>query len=655
MGKKSRLTGTAKLIIVVGVITLVLGGIFSIPSLGASDQPDVSIIKDQFNIAENFVPFRTAGAQRTTTTSGGETVESTADFTNAIDSLTAQQVSEIIKELPQNCGVKLFTTIVTEDGSKLRFSSGVTSFAPVQTLNLITEQGQPINRFETIPLLTCDVILSKNDERLGYIHQWLQGVNVNWEFVKADGTKDSVNTASQGAGGTSTAPKCTPVLFDDVGDLASAGYTTSQINEYKNTFGFDQTSIFIGSERALCAKDANGVVAEPFVVTADEIESRLGSDADFDTTLNIRITSGTLILEVPFISEALGEPFISRQGIDQFLSRQVLSYTVDFEEEEDPTDVEPAPSGVTRTITLDSFDPVKIDVANLEDEERTVTMRIKLNSYDISEGTPKMVIKKDSIITGTAFAPVTATITMKDAGISGLTRIFEGKWVVPTGQSLGTYQMKVSMDSRTNDLAKLVEIVQKAEDAPSTSADNGCSSGQQQVSDENGNQICVAECADNLIWDVIQQACAQKASCAEGLEFEINDQGKKVCVDKSSTSTNGMCRDGLNFNSQTERCEQSTTTTIPKCKAGESLVNTGGTTQSCTKLPDFGKLLTPIACTDKIGFTEQGFCLPPFLVGLFQNPIQLLFIGVGAIIFIVIIKFLINSINRSRGGLVLNK
>lgn len=658
MVRKSRLTNTAKLIIVVGIIAVSLGAIFSIPLLGFNDQPDIGIFNDQYSIAQNFVPFRTVGEPRTTITSTGQTVEASTDFSNAIEIIQASEVLKIIKALPDNCGVKLFTTVVFEDDTTQTFSSGTSSFAPISTFALIGEQGQPIKRFETVPLLRCQEIITINDERIGYIHQWLSGVNMNWQFVKEDGTTDSVNTASQGAGGTSSAPRCTPVVFDDIGDLATTGlYTTAQIQKYKETHGNDQVSIFIGSERAICATDPNGVIADPFIVTAKEIESKLGDIAgkQFETTLTIVMTGGTIILEVPHISDLLGEPFIARTALDQFLSRQVLSFTVDNLVDTPPEDVTPPPTGIDRTIVTESFNPVKIDIADLSDADRTVTLRIKLNSYDSSEGVPQMIIKKTSIL-GTFGQPTTAQINMQDAGVSGVSRVFEGKWIVNTGQSLGTYEVKVSMATRDNDVVKSVEVVQKAEDAPKDTPTNGmCLSGQQLVEDKNGNDICVAECADSLEWDLVQQACAQTAFCRADLMLSTDEQGNPVCIKETTTPTSGECESGLTFNQNTQKCEAPTKTTTPKCDEGETLINTGGSTYSCTKLPDFAKFLTPIACANKIGFTDEGFCLPPTIVGFFQNPIQILYIGIGIIVVILVLKFLFRAVNRQRGGIVLNQ
>ena len=659
MVRKNRLTNTAKLIIVVGIIAVSLGAIFSIPSLGFNDQPDIGIFNDQYSIAQNFVPFRTVGEPRTTITSTGQTVEASTDFSNAIETIQASEALKIIKALPDNCGVKLFTTVVFEDDTTQTFSSGASSFPPISTFSLISVQGEPIKRFETVPLLTCPTILTVNDERIGYIHQWLQGVNMNWQFVKEDGSVDSVNTASQGAGGTSTAPRCTPVVYDDIGDLSSAGYTASQISKYSETFGDGQDSIFIASERAICAKDANGVVADPFIVTATEIESRLGdiSGKQFETTLTIVMTGGTIILEVPHLSDQLGQPFIARTALDQFLSRQVLSFTVDNLVDPEPEDVTPPPTGIDRTIVTESFNPVKIDIADLSDSDRTVTLRIKLNSYDTSEGTPQMIVRKSiqSLFGQTSLGqPITAQINMQDAGVSGVSRIFEGKWIVSTGQSLGTYQVKVSMDSRDNDVRKSVEVVQKAEDAPSDTPTNGmCLSGQQLVEDKDGNDICVTECADNLKYDIIQQACAQTAVCLGDLMLSTDEQGNPVCIKETTTPTSGVCEQGLTLNQNTMKCEAPTKTTTPTCDQNETLVNTGGSTYSCLPIPDFVSILTPIACSDKIGFTDEGFCLPPTIVGLFQNPIQLIYIGIALIVVIIILKVLINAVNRQRGGLVL--
>jgi len=656
----TRLTNTAKVMIVAGIITIVTAGLFSLPSTTGADPEDLGIFTDQYSIEESFVPFRTVGEPRTTITQTGDVVEVSADFTNAIESLTAQQVSDLILKLPDDCRVKLLTTIVFEDGTKRDLSSGATTFAPIQTLSLIDIQGSPIKEFQTVPLLTCDVIVLKDGvSRLGYVHQWLQGVNINWEFVKEDGTKDSVNTQSSA---TSTAPRCTPVLFDDTGDLATAGYTTSQIKQYSDTFGDNKDAIFIGSERALCAKDANGVIADPFIITADEVESRLGDIAgkEFETTLTIRMTAGTIILEVPELSFLLGEPFIARTALDQFLSRQILSFTVDNLADIPPEDVTPPPTGVTRTIVLDSFSPTKIDVAKLSASDRTVTMRIKLNSYDVSEGIPQIVVKKlfcinFAILDCTNFgSATTATISMGDAGVSGLSRIFEGKWVVSTGQSLGTYELKVSMQSRTNDLVKHVEIVQNAKDAPSDTPVNGqCTTDQQLVQDLSGMDICVAKCADNLIWDVAQNACAEEAFCTAGLNKVVDDSGKVTCVEDPIME--GICSQGLTFNQNTMKCEGETKTQIPVCKDDEQLNNIGGGNYECVPKLDVIKLLTPIACADKIGFTDEGLCLPPIIAGLFQEPIQLIYLGVAFIIFLVVVKILFNAVNRQRGGIVLQQ
>lgn len=660
-------------IVIVGIIVLISGVTLSFPqfsqSFGVSEQEDVGIFSDQFSIAESFVPFRTVGEPRTTLTSSGDVVEAGTDFTGAIDELTAKQATDLITKLPDECRVKLFTTVVFEDDTKQHFSSGFTSFQPVSTLSLISPEGQPIKRFETVPLMTCDVIIAKDGSRIGYINQWLFGVNINWEFIREDGSKGFFNTASQGiAGGTSTAPKCTPVLFEDVGDLATAGYSSSEIQNYKDTFGFGNTGIFIGSERALCAKDAHGVVPEPFIIQASEIENGKGNVAgikaegkEFETTLTIIMTGGTIILEVPFLSDELGKPFIAREALDQFLSREVLSFTVDNLVDIPPEDVTPPPTGVDRTIVTDSFSPTKIDVALLSDSDRTVTWRIKLNSYDNSEGVPKMEVRKVfcinfAILDCTAFgSSLTASIPFKDAGFSGTSKIFEVKWVVLKGQTLGTYELSVSMPSRDNSITKKVEIVQSAKDAPSRepNADGTCGRGEQIVQDKDDKNICVAECADNLLWDLVQQACAEKGFCPNtGKLPEIVDGGKPICVE--DTTAGGLCREGLTFNSQTEKCEGETKTQIPVCKDNEQLVNLGGGKTGCQPKTDFLKFFKIIACTDKIGFTDEGFCVPPTVAGILQNPLQIVYIGIGFIVFIVVLKFLINSVNRTRGGIVLS-
>ncbi len=647
-----------------------LGGIFSIPNIGINDRPDIGIFTDRLSVAENFVPFRIGFTERTST--------GAVDTTNTVDTITASQINQIIKELPNNCRLKLLTTVVFEDGTRQTTSSGATMFAPIQPLSLVTGQGQVIKQFETVPLLTCPVILASDalgGERLEYEHSWKEGVNINWDVYKEDGTLFSesgtfgtgINTASTLAGGSviQGSPFCSPVEFRDIGELSSTGlYTQAEIKRYSDTFGGGDDRIFIGSERALCARDVNGVVAEPFIVTAEEIESRIQSAGkEFETTLIIRPTAGTIILEIPFISEQLGQPFVSINGIDQTVTKQFVSFRVDnLSVQPDPEDVTPPPTGVTRTLRTISFDPTKIDIADLEEEQRTVTWRIALNSYDSSEGIPNIVVKVDqsssNLLTqvfGTA--GTSATFPMRDAGISGGDRLFEGKWIVPSGQSLGTYELTVSMGSRTNDIARVVEVVQKAEDAPRDEPDaNGnCERGQQRVQDLEGNDICVAECADNLLFDNVLSACAQEATCTGDLVIVTNEDGTKNCG--KPPITEGMCDAGLEFNQNTEMCVV-TTKTQPKntCNDNEVLVNTGGATQSCVpEIPDFIKALTPIACVDKIGFTEQGFCLPQVIVSLFQNPIQLIYVGIALIILIVVLKIILKTITRSRGGIILNQ
>jgi len=694
VGKKNfvnRLTITAKIVIVVGVITLIIGGIFSIPSLGVSDRPDIGIFTDQLALSEDFVPFRIAGGVRTSL--------GTIDTSNTIDVITGSQVSELLKELPSNCGLKLQTTIVFDDGTRRVFSSGATSFAPVQTLSLVTGQGQTIKQFETVPLLRCPEVFAKDGSRHGYEHEWLAGVAILWSAYKDDGTlfkegslqtkglttpsKESDIFASILAGTLGSArPVCDPVTFADIGDLASAGYSAFEIKRWQETFGkspqgVQATGIFIGNERAICAKDPNGVVADPFIITADELEQRIESAGKkFETTLIIVPQAGTSILEIPFLTQQLGEPFISVNGIDQFVTKQFLSFAVDnLSTQPDPVDITPPPTGITRTAPKTvSFNPVKIDIANLEDAKRTVTWRVSLNSYSVSEGLPNIVVSPfddgsgfcglcigelfDSVFGGTTDGK-TATIPMKDAGISGDNRIFQGKWIVQEGQSLGTYELKITMNRGS--VAKLVEVVQSAENAPSEMPVNGlCTEGKQLVEDTDGNSFCVAECAGDLKYDIIKKACAQEGVCTEGLEIITKDDGTKVCGETPSTpvtTDNGdnICKKGLKFNPDNNKCEQESTTPIQKCKEGETLVNTGSGTSCIPAIPDFVKLLTPIACSDKIGFTDEGFCLPPSLVGLFQNPVQILYIGIAVIVTLLVLKFLFNQLTRQRGGLVLQQ
>jgi len=677
--RKNRLTNTAKLIIVVGIIAVSLGAIFSIPNLGINAQPDIGIIKDQLAVSDDFVPFRFTRA--TTTTTIGQTT--TVDPSNTIDAITSSQVSSFLRELPSSCGLKLQTTIVYDDNSRQVFSTGATSFAPVQTLSLVTGQGQVIKQFETVPLLRCPEVFGLDGTRYGYEHEWLQGVNINWDAYKEDGTLfiegtgTGVNTVSKEAisfGGLfaipsqliNPPPECNPVTFADIGDVKATGlYSDSQIARWQETFGSADGGIFIGSERAICAKDVNGVVADPFIVTADELEQRIGSAGkSFETTLIIVPTFGTSILEIPFLSQQLGETFVSVNGIDQFVTKQFLSFTVDnLSEQIDPEDVTPPPLGITRTIKTISFDPVKIDIANLEEVDRTVTWRIALNSYDTSEGTPVIVVGSDRSGEGallqTLFPTgITASFPMKDAGISGDSRLFEGEWIVQSGQTLGSYELKVSMVSRTNDVVKIVEVVQKAQDAPKETPVNGqCKAGQQLVEDKDGVNICVAECAGDLIWDKFTGACAVEAGCTGDLEIIVAEDGSKTCGKDPipEVPDDQKCDPELTFNSVTNKCEIPTKDPPLVCKMGEQLVNTGGGRTSCLPaLPDFIKLLTPIPCSDKIGFTDAGFCLPPTIVGFFQNPIQLVFIGIGLIVVILVLKFLFRSVNRQRGGIVLN-
>ena len=666
MVRKNRLTKTAKLIIVVGIIAISLGAIFSIPNLAINAQPDIGIFTDQLSLSDDYVAFPLFGSARGTTTTTGTT---TIDTTNTVDAITASQVSNLLKELPSSCGLKLQTTIVFDDDSRQVFSTGATTFAPVQTLSLVTTQGKVIKQFETVPLLRCPEVIGVDGSRHGYIHEWLGGVNINWSAYKQDGTlfiensRTGLNTASSLAGGTSASPKCGQVVFNDVGDVKATGlYSDSQIKRWQETFGSSDGGIFIGSERAICAKDVNGVVAEPFIITADELEQRIESSGkEFETTLIIKPTFGTSLLEIPFLSQQLSESFVSTNGIDQFVTRQFLSFTVDNLEDTTPApeDIVPAPEGVVRGIKTISFDPVKIDIANLEDEERTVTWRIALNDYDQSEGTPSILVKAEK----TGFASLfptgtTASFLMKDAGISGDDRLFEGEWIVQSGQTLGSYKLTVSMVSRVNDVVKIVEVVQKAEDAPKDSPVGGeCKTGQQLVEDKDGTNICVAECAGDLIWDKFASACAIEAVCTGDLKIIVAEDGSKSCGKDVNPNApdDQKCDQELFLNTETNKCEIPITNPPVVCKEGEQLVNTGGGRTSCIpELPDFVKLFTPIACADKIGFTDAGFCLPPTIVGFFQNPIQLVYIGIGLIVVILILKFLFNAVNRQRGGLVLN-
>lgn len=685
MGKKSRLTGTAKLIIIVGVFTIVLSGIFSIPNFVNIDRPDIGLITDQLSLSDDFVQFRIAGGVRTTIAGGGSTI----DTSNTIDALTGSQITNLLQGLPDSCGLKLQTTVVFGDGTRKLLGSGAGFREPIPLASLVTGQGQVIKQFEVVPLMRCGEVIAKDGSRHGYEHEWLNGVNLQWDAYKIDGTlfvegnQKGVNTPSKQSdviasilAGTllSARPTCGAVTFGDIGDLKATGlYSNSQIQRWKDTFGSADGGIFIGSERAVCAKDVNGVVADPFIVTADEIEQRIVSAGkQFDTTLIITPTSGTTLLEIPYLTEQLGKPFVTIHGFDQTVAKQFFSFSVDnLSTQIDPIDITPPPTGVTRTAPKTvSFDPVKIDIADLKDSERTVTWRISLNSYSESEGIPNIVVSPydngsgfcglcigeifDSIIGGTTDGR-TATIPMKDAGVSGDKRLFEGMWVVQEGQSLGTYEMKVTMNRGS--VAKLVEVIQKAEDAPSETPEDGkCGSGKQIVEGSDGTDICVAECAGDLKYDLIQKACAIQGTCTGDLVVITKEDGSKACGKAPITPTNGgdLCSDGLKFNPNTNRCE---TESIPpvKCKDGETLVNSGTGTSCIPEIPDFIKLLTPIACVGKIGFTDAGFCLPPLIVGLFQNPLQIIYIAIGLMVVIIAVKLLLNAVTRQRGGLLLSQ
>lgn len=643
-------------IVIVGIIVLISGVTLSFPVSFGIDPEDTGIFTDQFSIAESFVPFRTVGESRTTiTTETGQQITTTNDFSGAVERLTAQQVGDLLKEFPDTCTMKLFTEIVFEDGSRQPFSTGATPFVPIGTFSLVGDQGQKIKQFEVTPLMTCDTIITASDQRVGYVHQWLNTfAGIEWTFYKEDGSSVNVFTENRNPPNlqqTNPPPRCIPIEFSDVGDLSGAGYTSLQIQRYKETFGGGGESIFIGSERALCAKDSNGVVADPFILLASEVESRLGDieGKEFDTTMNIRML-GTTILEVPFISGEIGEPFISRWAFDGVVSRQTLSFTVDNLKDSTTEIIKPSPT--ERTIVIDAFSPTKIDISKLSNSDRTVTLKIKLNNYDTGEGKPKMVVKKNVAILGTLGQATTASISMDSVSFTGVSTIFEGKWTVLKGQSLGNYEVKVSMATRTNDIQRYVEVVQSAKDADSEPTVNGmCENEQQRVEGSDGTEICVAVCADNLFWDLILQACAEPAVCKPPLKAEITDGVLKCVGDPIST---GMCSQGLTFNQNTNKCESETKTNVPNCKDNEQLVNIDGGKYACQPKDDFSKFFKVIACVDKIGITDQGICLPPTIAGLFQNPIQLVYIGIGFIIFLVVGKFLWNSVNRTRGGVVLS-
>ena len=384
----------------------------------------------------------------------------------------------------------------------------------------------------------------------------------------------------------------------------------------------DNCGIFVGNERILGTA----------IIPASSLDNAVKTTSSFITRSTIALQSGSILVEIPFISNAIGSTYQNEVNLNK--DALTTSFSTKF-----------IPAGQI-SIPIVTDDTLNIQIVDInprvivKDNESAsdislLTVKAQLNQFETDEPSPRCFVK--NVSTGATVAGQTMTTDSS----TGLSTVFKCTLRIPNSTPTGTYKVEVSSTATENFLQKRgsasdtveikLDVTAKGsgEDDPLT-----CPEGSKVIEDVNGlNNEDLLQTKSNL-------------------EKKRQDNTINQCeIERLAVVNSEIAERGLGSEELPEPKEEQKL----QCKQGESQVKTSSGVPACVPtgftnlFPEF-KVCAPDETTD-LNASPPRICVPPILFSLFSNPIQILFIGVGLMVVIGIVKIGAWALGGQKGGI----
>ena len=558
--------------------------------------------------------------------SGGEELGLSSPFSNDFDFLVVESIfpaldislltegvvlSDHIQNSPNGglnyfCKLKMNTVVDLKGQPSFELNTQFQPLSPlVPTAQLTTRSGAELIDFVSEPRLACDVILANNGDRLEY-KVTTQNLRLKVSTYDQNGNLVAVQTKSNGLS--------SPVLFTD---------NSREVDKISG-----QTGIFIGNERPIGSK---------VTTLAVDIENKLNPSSTLSTRVEFRL-SGDLLIEIPFLSNALGQTFRVTATIsdEQIINAMTVVLPV-----ENPTTV----GGDDLKITITNINPSNL-VTDGTTSLELVKASIRVSDFGSNESRPICTVHKQlqsgsfgsgggissiSIASATGTFQSTNTIgTVVNSNFLCTLKIFND---IP----LGTYVIKAKTNAVDRPTATSSFVVtqklttctpplvldkdtKKCVDQPDTGG-NGDNGG-------NGEEVTQKPC----------YSCPDSAGQTTVFRTVPIDNMCPIlqCAGGGTTIDTPICEaDGL------PATKTQTSFTCDRGNGGNG--GFGGIFPSFIDCSGEGRVADP----------ELGeICVPSIIFFLFTG-LNFLWVGLGFIVIIIIMALIVKGINKQRSGVFL--
>ncbi|MCP6727168.1 MAG: hypothetical protein KJI69_04030 [Patescibacteria group bacterium] len=492
-----------------------------------------------------------------------------------------------------NCNLKMNTLVKISGQPEFDLNTQFQRISPIlNPFSVQTRSGSTVETMTSEPRVGCDVIEALDGTRLEY-KITTQNLKLNVYSFDQGGNRVLIESRFNGLS--------SPVIYNDRPD---------DFDSLNNVKG-----IFIGSER---------VIGKPLVTQASSIENKLDPSSTISTRVEFRLT-GNLLIEIPFLSQQAGETFRTTHAISDELVHNSLSIVI-------PVTPPPTTVGGDPTLAITNIDPSVFDTSG-RDRIKLLKVTVRLNDLGSNEINPICTVFKGG--------------RDRSGAIVG---------DIPIAQTTSTFQRTSGVDSFYLCTLKLSEDIPLGtyHVTAKTNASNRPSA--------------------TSTFEVTRNTPA----CGSGEKFDTRLQ---ICVkddDPTPPPTNGE-------DPTTKPCyscppESKVFRTVPIADMCPILQCTGGTTTVDTPIcrsdgKPATKTVDGFTCDRNGGGNGNGLglfptfldceaegrdadpeageiCVPPILLFLFTG-LNFLWVGLGFIVFIIILALIAKGINRQRSGVFL--
>jgi len=505
------------------------------------------------------------------------------------------------------CNLKMNTLVDVKGQPSFDLGTQFQNISPlIPPFSLETRSGSQLEKFESEPRLTCDVILDLNDNRLDYK---VTTQNLRLKVTTFDQNGNLVLVQSKLIGFSS------PVLFSDS----------------RNISPITGDPEFIGSERPIGRKTTT---------FATDIENKLNPPSSLSTRVEFRLT-GNLLIEIPDLSQKLGQTFRVNTPIsDQLIVNSLLVVL--------PVETPTTVGGDDLKISIINIDP-SIYVTDGTDRLKLLKVSVRVSDFGSNEINPICTVHKrlqsGSLGSGGGISSISiasAISTFQSTNTIGtvLNSNFLCTLKIGNDVPIGTYAVKAKTNALDRPTATstfeitrtlttctggqvLDEVTKRCVTAPPPTNGNG--ETPVNGDDPTGKQKPCYSCPDSAGQTTvfrtvpIDNMCPMLTCAGGGTTIDT-----PVCEADKLPAT--KTQDGFT-------CDRGNGENGVFAGIFPSFIDCAG--EGRTADPELGEI-----------------CVPSFLTFLFTG-LNFLYVGIGFIIVVIVLALIAKSINKQRSGVFL--